>query len=83
MNQDAAFMNSLRAVFRMQPLYPDGRGRVREQLGSWMPGFREVSHTQAKGSNEGGDFKQSAPEPAVRRSLIWNWKHEERSRGRV
>jgi hypothetical protein len=81
-NPDAPFINSLRAVFRMPPLYPDGRGRVREQTGDWMPGFREVNRTQSRGS-EGSDLKPDAGEPAPRRSLVWNWKHEERARGRI
>lgn len=45
MNQDAVFMNSLRAVFRMQPLYQDGRSLsgVREEE-TWMPTLHESNH---------------------------------------
>lgn len=84
MTQDLAiFMNSLRAVFHMGPLYHDGRGDARDKEdATWLPAFRETGHVPSRRGGSDGPGRQHSPTESrashIRKSLVWNWHGEQR-----
>lgn len=66
----ADFMNSLRAVFGMGPLYP----RRNEQERDWLPAFQERGQVTLDPGG-GGIAMRDGDGHAIKR-FRWNWKPE-------